>query len=395
MNLSAALFGRRRAAARLIRRGDSARDAGDRSEAAKFYSRALKLDPTRPDIQLQYGNMLRAAGRYEEAEAAYRRALSQSPFDGEIHLQLGHLLKLIGRTEQAVQAYEEAQRRLPDSVIPGVELRKLRATSPQSGSNAFLDEPECETHIREGDRLRDAGCYADAAESYKAALAVTPTRTDIRVQYGNMLKDSGRLAEAEAAYRSALAERPDDADIYLQLGHCLKLQGRRPAALEAYLRASTMAHVGQPRNQDYLYETRLQLAGVEALTVITHQILELRAMLDQLAVSLPDIRAQTAFPVSCYDSFRAFFDVPSPPRIAASHSFAVLLMADPEPLETLFAQLAAIRSQTFGSWTLWVIGSDPERRRIAERTAASDARIQWRDRMSEETPAEAERRIAL
>jgi GT2 family glycosyltransferase len=164
--------------------------------------------------------------------------------------------------------------------------------------------------------------------------------------------------------------------------------------LEEYLRACTWAHIGQPRNQEYFLEAQ-KLAGVEALTVITHQILELRAMLDQLAVSLPDIQAQTAFPVSCYDSFRAFFDVPSPPRIAASHSFAVLLMADPEPLETLFAQLAAIRSQTLGSWTLWVIGSDPERRRIAERTAASDARIQWRDRMSEETPAEAERRIAL
>jgi O-antigen biosynthesis protein len=394
MNLTAALFGPGRAAARLIRRADKARDTGDYSEAAKFYSRALKLDPTRTDIHAQYGHILKEVGRYAEAEAAYRRALSQSPSYGEIHLQLGHLLKLTGRTEQAAEAYEEAQRVLPDSSIPSLELRNLRARPPQSGSDVLLDEPECERHIREGDRLRDAGRYADAAAAYRAALASAPLRTDIRVQYGNMLKDSGRLAEAESVYRSALAERPDDTDIHLQLGHCLKLQGRRPAALEEYLRACTWAHIGQPRNQEYFLEAQ-KLAGVEALMVITQQILELRAMLDQLAVSLPDIQAQTAFPVSCYDSFRAFFDVPSPPRIAASHSFAVLLMADPEPLETLFAQLASIRSQTFGSWTLWVIGSDPERRRIAERTAASDARIQWRDRMSDETPAEAERRIAL
>jgi O-antigen biosynthesis protein len=394
MSLAGVLFGPKRAAARLIRRADRDRDAGDYSRAAKLYSRALKLDPTRTDIHVQYGKMLKEVGRYEEAEGAYRRALSQSHGDGQIHLQLGHLLKLTGRTEQAAEAYEEAQRVLPDSSISSLELRNLRARPPQSGSDVLLDEPECERHIREGDRLRDAGRYADAAAAYRAALASAPLRTDIRVQYGNMLKDSGRLAEAESVYRSALAERPDDTDIHLQLGHCLKLQGRRPAALEEYLRACTWAHIGQPRNQEYFLEAQ-KLAGVEALMVITQQILELRAMLDQLAVSLPDIQAQTAFPVSCYDSFRAFFDVPSPPRIAASHSFAVLLMADPEPLETLFAQLAAIRSQTFGSWTLWVIGSDPERRRIAERTAASDARIQWRDRMSEETPAEAERRIAL
>jgi GT2 family glycosyltransferase len=209
-----------------------------------------------------------------------------------------------------------------------------------------------------------------------------------------MLKDSGQLAEAESVYRSALAERPDDADILLQLGHCLKLQGRRPAALEAYLRASTSADIGQLRTQGTFFDAQ-QLAGVEALTVITHQILELRVMLNQLAVSLPDVQAQMAFPVSCYDSFRAFFDVPSPPKAATSHSFAVLLMADPEALETLFAQLAAIRSQTYESWALWIIGSDPARRRIAERAAASDARIRWQDSMSKETPAEAERRIAL
>ncbi len=249
--------------------------------------------------------------------------------------------------------------------------------------------------IRRADKARDTGDYFEAAKFYSRALKLDPTRPDIRVQYGNMLKDSGRLAEAEAAYRSALAERPDDADIYLQLGHCLKLQGRRPAALEAYLRASTLAHVGQPSNQDYLLETQFQLAGVEALTAVTHQILELRVMLNQLAISLPDIQAQTAFPVSCYDSFRASFDVPSPPRASVSWSFAVLLMADPEPLDTLFAQLGAIRCQTYENWRLCVIGSDPARRRIAERAAASDARIRWQDSMSEETPAEAERLAAL
>jgi len=395
VNFSVALFGPGRAVARLIRRADRARDAGGHSRAAKFYSRALKLDPRRTDIRVQYGNMLKEVGRYEEAEGAYRRALSQSPGDGEIHLQLGHLFKLTGRTEQAAEAYAKAQRALPDSAIPSLELRNLSARPPQSSLDALLDEPECETHIREGDRLRDAGRHADAAEAYRAALAVAPSRTDIRVQYGNMLKDSGRLAEAESAYRSALAERLDDADIHLQLGHCLKLQGRHRDALEAYLRASTLAHTGQPRNQGYLFEAQLHLAGVEALTVITHQIIELRAMLDQLAASLPDVQAQMAFPVSCYDSFRAFFDVPSPPRVAALRSFAVLLMADPEPLETLFSQLSAMRSQTYENWTLRVIGSDPARRRIAERAAASDPRIRWQDRMSEETHADAERRIAL
>jgi hypothetical protein len=45
--------------------------------------------------------------------------------------------------------------------------------------------------------LRDARRHADAAEAYRAVLALAPQRIDILVQYGNMLKYSGLLAEAE------------------------------------------------------------------------------------------------------------------------------------------------------------------------------------------------------
>jgi GT2 family glycosyltransferase/tetratricopeptide (TPR) repeat protein len=248
--------------------------------------------------------------------------------------------------------------------------------------------------------------YFQAAQAFRAALLLAPQRTDLRVQYGNMLKDSGRLAEAEAIYRFALAEKPDDPDIHLQLGHCLKLQGRRTAALAAYGRSAKLApfsiapqhelfHMGQQRSQEYLFETQLRLGGVEALTAITRQIVELRETLNRLAETLPDIQAQMAFPIGCYGAFRERYDVPSPLRMPNPRSFAILLPADREPLETYFAQLAAIRSQTYENWKLYVIGCDPARRQIAERASASDPNIQWSDTTEHENPAEAERRIAL
>ena len=189
MRFSYKFPGRLSLARRLARGGDQARDRGAYARAAKNYSRALTLDPAQTNVHVQYGHMLKEVGRYEEAEAAYRRALSLSPGDGEIHLQFGHLLKLTGRTEQAVGAYREAQRLLPDSAIPSAELQNLGSGPLENGSDAASDAPECETHIREGNRLRNAGRYADAAEAYGAALAVAPWRTDIQVQYGNMLKE--------------------------------------------------------------------------------------------------------------------------------------------------------------------------------------------------------------
>jgi O-antigen biosynthesis protein len=248
--------------------------------------------------------------------------------------------------------------------------------------------------------------YAKAAEAYEAALAVAPSRLDIRVQYANMLKDARRLSEAEAVYRSTLQEKPDDADLHLQLGHCLNLQGRRLAALEEYGRAGRLApfwiapqrelfQMGQRRSQEYLFEAQLRLGGVEAITEMTQRMLDLRGTLDRLIEALPDIQAQTAFPVSCYDLFRATYDVPSPPPFPIRRSFAVIMLADREPLAALYAQLASLEVQHYQSWTFLAIGRDPARRRAVERVAPSDARIRWFETRDDETTAQAECRAAL
>jgi tetratricopeptide (TPR) repeat protein/GT2 family glycosyltransferase len=388
----------------LTRRGDEARDRGAYARAARFYRRALALDPCRADIRVQLGNMLKELARHQQAEAAYRRALSQSPEDGDIHLQLAHLLKLTGRKQEAIAAYRDAHRLLADSSIPAAEIMALGVEG--SALTQLPPEEACEAHIREGDRLRDARDYAGAAEAYGAAVALAPARTDIRVQHGNMLKDAGRLREAEAAYRAALAQAPRDADIHLQLGHTLKLQGRRTAALECYRRAAELApflvppqrelfSAGERANQEDLFDAQLRLGGVEALMEMTHRLLELRTALDRIAEALPDIQAQLAFPVASYDRFRELYGVPDPPPISDSRSFAILLMADLEELETLRAQMTAVTGQTHQDWILRVVGTDPARRRAVEQIAAADPRIAWIKADDGEGVAVAERRVAL
>ena len=87
--------------------------------------------------------------------------------------------------------------------------------------------------------------------------------------------------------------------------------------------------------------------------------------------------------------------MPAPSRAPGLYSFAILLLADREPLETLSAQIGALSSQNYARWTLHVIGSDPARRRITERAAASDPRIKVAEMLQREGAAEAERRVAL
>lgn len=283
-------------------------------------------------------------------------------------------------------------------------LWRRTRTSPD-GSEPGGPRHDHSALIGAADRLRDAGKWQAAADAYRQVLADAPWLTGIRVQYGNMLKDCGRLPEAEAAYRQALAESPNDADIHLQLGHVLKLMGRRPGAQAAYRRAveldpfsvsalRELREAGDPAALERVFRARLRTGGAEGLLTIAGEVAELRARLDQLAATLPDLRAAVAFPVACYDSFRSLFDVPAPAAVSDEASFLVMLAADREPPATLYEQLSGLRVQSHSNWRAIVFGQDISRRDAVERAAAADERISWATTEPAEPQAEAEIRLA-
>ena len=245
-----------------------------------------------------------------------------------------------------------------------------------------------EARLKEADALRDEGNAVGAAGLYREVLARAPDRVDVKVQLGNMLKDAGHLRDAETLYREAQDHSPDDADICVQLGHVLKLVGKRAAAMEQYRRAAALdpsswaaaeelAEAGSSWQQQRRFEVQFRSAGVEALMRVSRQLADMRDALDQIAAILPDTLAQTAFPVDLYGRFRDAFEVP-PPQSSGSVPFTVILLADREPLDRFYAQLAGLQQQVDADWTLVAIGRDPERRLIVERCAGADSRLQWR-----------------
>jgi len=380
-------------ARRLINRADRNRDAGNYAAAASLYRRALASDGRRAEIRVQLAHMLKELTRFGEAEAAYRQALAQLPDDGDLHLQLGHLLKLLGRTTEAIAAYSTARRLLPDSEAPAVELRALGAAADDGAFEANADQSD--EHIRNGDRLRDARRYAEAADAYGNALRLSPTRSDIRIQQGNMLKDSGRVAEAETAYRYALAQTPEDAEIHLQLGHALKLQGRRTEALLAYRRAIEIEPSFEAAWSELCKADSPQSSArgdVDALFAMTEELIGAVA---RLTKALPDLYAQMAFPLASYDRFRSVYDIPAPPPAADDRSFGIVLTVIGMNLAGLYEQIASVGAQTNRNWELAVVGTDAAHRRVVERAAISDPRIAWVEAAAGETPCAVERSVAL
>jgi tetratricopeptide (TPR) repeat protein len=91
--------------------------------AARLYDQALKRNPNRPEIWIQYGHALKAMGQLNEAERAYRMAVIQNPNDADARLQLESLL---ASKEAQVQARRETNGRLSHPETNDIEEEIFR-----------------------------------------------------------------------------------------------------------------------------------------------------------------------------------------------------------------------------------------------------------------------------
>jgi len=92
----------------LVRRADAARDAGAFRDAAFLYTEAVRLLPERADLHVQRGNMHKEAGDLDAAGIAYADARGMMRDDPDLAVQIGHLFKLQGRPADAADSYRRA-----------------------------------------------------------------------------------------------------------------------------------------------------------------------------------------------------------------------------------------------------------------------------------------------
>src|SRR6516164_3157181 len=89
----------------VITLADRARDAGQWDVAARYYEIALRRNPNKPAIWVQYGHVLKESGNLTKAEQAYRQAIGYDSRIADPHLHLGHILKVQGREDEVQTAY--------------------------------------------------------------------------------------------------------------------------------------------------------------------------------------------------------------------------------------------------------------------------------------------------
>ncbi|ANP55364.1 tetratricopeptide (TPR) repeat protein [Streptomyces griseochromogenes] len=104
--------------------GQLAWERGDREDALRHFTAALRLDPGRRAALAGKGRALAALGRTDEAIAAYRTAVARRP-DPQDALELGELYESLGMFPAAQAQYDLVRTRARQAVAGGVDEELL------------------------------------------------------------------------------------------------------------------------------------------------------------------------------------------------------------------------------------------------------------------------------
>jgi tetratricopeptide (TPR) repeat protein len=167
--------------------GDTYARLGRDEEALAEFSVALLIDPERAAAHAAIAQVHLRTGQYTDAVDAAQRALALDPAHAQARYTLATALLRLGRTEEGQQelgAFQRVQAEAAAARARGLELGALKreaSISAKSGDHvkavallrsALALEPDAVSHLNLGLALLDARQPAEAAEHFKAAIAL-------------------------------------------------------------------------------------------------------------------------------------------------------------------------------------------------------------------------------
>lgn len=204
-------------------------------EAERALSRALRLDPERPETLLNLGILLAESGRLEEAIERLRAATRGDPEAAQPRFNLAAALLRAGRWQEAVAEYDELLRRAPG--YPRAAF--FRATALVRGGRReeglgelrrLLAERPADLELRVGlanelaslEELRGALAVLEEGAAQTSSPAA---RAQLDAAIGRLLVSAGRYREAAAAYRTAVERDPMAAESWVAEARALVRAG--------------------------------------------------------------------------------------------------------------------------------------------------------------------------
>lgn len=124
-----------------INKGIALEQLGHLQDAIKYYDKALRLDPTNPDLLVRKGDALALVKNYSGAIIYYEKTLARYPNSrGSMGLLwgIGHDLYQLGKYTEAIRYYNKALAREPNNVQVRYEKILAIAALEKSGNKSYL-----------------------------------------------------------------------------------------------------------------------------------------------------------------------------------------------------------------------------------------------------------------
>ena len=234
---------------------------GQQGRLEESLAQFADLTATHPDAAAwkNYGFFLQKAGKTPEAANALHQSAELNPADADARLDAGRLYAKAGSPNEAIPDLTKA---VGPALAPQLDaiskynayfaLGEMYAAqgNPNEAIKAFAAaaplQPQVATPLyNEGVLQEQAGLKADAAASYRSALALDPSNVQIQEALGLLLADQGNAAEAVTLLSQAAPKLPQDAPadrlkaavVYARLAELYVQQKDSAAAGHARLQA--------------------------------------------------------------------------------------------------------------------------------------------------------------
>jgi tetratricopeptide (TPR) repeat protein len=184
-------------------------------DALRYFSIALSLRPSRPQLHFMVGVTLWAKGAFEEGVVEFSKALELDPSYSPARAHLYVVLRAQGKFEEYIAECRKAIELHPNDARAHYNLacvlrthKKLDEAVAELRRTIELDPKDARLHSNLGDLLRDQKKQDEAIAEYRKAIELDPKDAAACIDLGNALEVYGDLPGAVSAYQKAMALNP-------------------------------------------------------------------------------------------------------------------------------------------------------------------------------------------
>jgi tetratricopeptide (TPR) repeat protein len=199
--------------------------SGDPNEALVHFQKAIRENPTYPDVFYRMGVIHHRLGNFEEAISNLRSAIELNPNYFEAICYFGIVLHERGEKDEADAMFKRAleigaEGPNPISKFLSEHLAGCETCIPplRSLMQMMRSDTEFDDAVKEGIEAYNTGNFESAVQSFTAALAIHPDYADLRFKLALAFLRKGDHDDAKRELEAALEINPGYMEAYFYLG---------------------------------------------------------------------------------------------------------------------------------------------------------------------------------